>query len=397
MFAVVDYDAFFASVEQLRLPFLRGKPVIVGSGCVASCSYEARRYGVRNGMRIAEALRLCPEGVVLRGDYHVYRCFAAALWRICSEFAPQVEGHLDGAVLDMRGVCGWDEVAGRLEALRKRVKSKAGLSVSVGVGASRLVAQLACRTAKPDRLRVVRPDETVDFVAGFDVAELPGVGEKRLEVLRDLGVGKVGDLRRLGRQVLVALFGGVGEALWRQAWGQDACSGHAAGRPRQVSRETGLDSPTTDAEYLRALLHYLLERACMALRRQGMAADKLALRLQYEDGYRAEAATRIAPTDMEGALFEAGCALLERLFVRRVAVRRIGVALSVADAHGQRQLFALQQQNAAASRPTLMRTVDALRRRFGWRAIVFGSSINLLRRHHATRNGLRLYCPSLAR
>src|SRR5436309_11578138 len=143
----VDIDAFFAAIEQTRDPRLAGKPVIVGAGVIASCSYEARRFGLRAGMALSEAKRLCPSAVILEGHAQVYRCFAERIFALCRETAPAVEAHLDEAYCDLTGT-------GRLHgdpltagaALQQRIRAETGLGVTCGVGPNRMLAKLIGKT-----------------------------------------------------------------------------------------------------------------------------------------------------------------------------------------------------------------------------------------------------------
>ena len=155
----LDIDAFFPSVEQVRTPFLRNRPVVVGSGVIASCSYEARRFGLRAGMPLHEARRLCPDAVYLAGDAQVYQAFAERIWEICHTVSPAVDTYLDDAYLDMTGTHRlYPDVRTAAAFLKQRIREELGLLVTVGVGPSRVVARMAGAEAKPDGLRVRQDD-----------------------------------------------------------------------------------------------------------------------------------------------------------------------------------------------------------------------------------------------
>jgi DNA polymerase-4 len=393
LFLHVDIDAFFASVEQLLDPRRRGRPVAVGSGVVASASYEARARGVRNGMPLAQARRLCPDLVVLPGRHDVYRCFADALEELLRRRAPAVEMHLDEAYADFSGT---EHVFPDPIALARDLKEAAfretGLRVTVGVARTRLLAKLAAQSVKPDGLRVLAPEEEDAFLAPLSVEELPGVGPRTAALFRDLNLRAVADLRAVPRETLRRLLGRPGEALYDRARGLDTRPLRAAEIPRSVSRETSLESPTADPGVLEPLLSYLLDRALGALRPAGLRARTLTVRLGYADGPQEEASETVGPTASAAELQPRARALLSRLHRRRVALRRLGVVLSnVVPDSGQRELFADPRRRA------LEAAVDAVRRRYGHGAIVAGRAIALLGRLPHDAAGYVLRTPSLTR
>jgi DNA polymerase-4 len=391
LFIHVDLDAFFASVEQLLNPRLRGRPVAVGSGVVASASYEARARGVRNGMPLARARRLCPALAVLPGRHDVYRCFADALWTLLRRRAPAVETHLDEAFADFSGTeAAFPDPAALARDLKEAAFRETGLRVTVGAARTRLLAKLAAASVKPDGLRVLAPDEEDAFLAPLPVEELPGVGPRTAALFRDLNLRTVADLRGLPRETLIRLLGRPGGALYDRARGRDTRPLRAGEIPRSVSRETSLEAPTADPRILEPLLSYLLDRALGAIRRADLRARTLTVRLGYADGPEEEVSESAGPTASAAELQPRARALLARLHRRRVALRRLGVALSrlVPDA-GQLELFGDPRRRA------LEAAVDAVRRRYGHGAIVAGRAIALLGRLPHDAAGYVLRTPSL--
>jgi len=192
----LDIDAFFASVEQQKDPRLQGRPVIVGAGVIASCSYEARARGLRAGMPIHHARRMCPEAVVLEGRHEVYRCFTDRIFEMCRDLSPAVETYLDEAYVDLTGTERLHGPAGAVgRRLRADIAAATGLSVSVGLGPNRMVAKLAGKAAKPGGVRRVRAAEVDAFLARLPVRQLPGVGRVRNALLNRLNIHTIGDLR----------------------------------------------------------------------------------------------------------------------------------------------------------------------------------------------------------
>jgi len=396
----VDVDAFFASVEQLLIPSLRGRCVIVGSGCIASCSYEARSHGLHAGMPLREAKRLCPQAVILKGNYQIYRCFAEHIWRICRRYTCGLETFLDEAYGDATGIP-TDRRGGPLalgRRLQRDVREEVGLPVSVGLAENQMLAKLASASAKPGGVAQIRPEEAMSVLAGLEIEKLPGVGGETGQKLRDINIRTVGELRALPRDILRSMFGRRGEALYERCRGRDveSCPDLRSRIPRTISRETTFHKPTCDAGQIRAMLFYLLERAMRTARLAGLAARAVELTIRYDD-WNELAASRSLPeaTADDNTAYAAAMELLGRLYQRRVALRHVGVVLSrFSPACSQAKLFEPRQ---AGRRRELLRSVDAIRSRYGHAAVVTGRSIELLGRLERNDYGFVLRTPSLTK
>ena len=248
----VDMDAFFASVEQRDDPSLRGRPVIVGGtgnrGVVAAASYEARVFGVRSAMPAARARKLCPGGIFVRARHQVYRNVSAEIFEIFHRYTPQVEGlSLDEAFLDVTGSL---KLHGSMEqighALKTAIARETGLTASVGMAGTKLVAKLASDYDKPDGFTLVRDDEVRRFLDPMPVRRLPGVGPSTEMKLHDAGLLTVGQLRQAPTHMLSGLLGQRGRELAELAAGMDARPVNA-GRPRRsISQETTFDEDLHD-------------------------------------------------------------------------------------------------------------------------------------------------------
>lgn len=399
----VDVDAFFASVEQLLIPRLRRRPVAVGNGCIASCSYEARQFGLRAGMSLRRARQVCPDLVILDGQYSIYRCFAEQIWDICRRYTGALETFLDeayGDVTGSEGLHGPPPVLG--QSLRSTVEREVGLSVSVGLAANRMLAKLASKSVKPGGVRWIAPDQARAFLADLSVRSLPAVGPKTADRLGDLNIETVTQLRQLSCQDLCAMFGQRGEVLYRRCRGQDV---HPAGRsrvsdprrqPKTISRETTFHQPQCDAQQVRAMLFYLLERAMRTVRQAALEARTVEVVIGYDDWKRyAGRATLPQATQLDREMFEAAGRLLRRLHTRRVALRHVGVVLS-----GFRPVDrtpALFAQPAELCAHELHEVVDAIRDRWGHAAVVTADSIDLLGQLKQNDYGFVLRTPSLTK
>jgi len=394
----VDIDAFFASVEQALVPQLRGRPVAVGSGCIASCSYEARAHGLSAGMSLGKARRLCPGLVVMRGSHGIYRCFAARVWELCREVAPAVETLLDDAYLDLSGTGRlYGDPRAPVGALRRRVRAETGLALTAGIGPNRMIARLASSDAKPDGMLMVGRDGVEGFLVDRPVEDIPGVGPKTAELFRKLNVTTVRELRRVPRETLERLLGKVGAALYERAYGRDTRVVSTCEIPGTISRETTFHRETTDPVEIRGMLYYLVERAMKAVRELGLVTRSVAVKIRYADFRGDDARSRLAaPTDLEGDVYAAALELLGRLHTRRVALRLVGVTLSAFRPARSDQLGLFD--NAEDDRhERIAAAVDEIRSRVGFSAITAGKSLDLLGRLRQDSNGYVLRTPCLTK
>lgn len=410
----LDIDAFFASIEQRLNPALGGRPVAVGTGVVASASYEARAFGIRAGTPLHEARRRCPALIVLPGHAPTYQAFARRIFEIAAEYGPQVEAFLDDAYVDLTGT---ERMHGHLiraaDALRRRVQADTGLTVSLGLATNRMTARMVTRLCKPDGFAWLRPGGEADFVAAQPLEDLPGIGRKRAAVLREMGLSRVADLRDLPAVRLRDLFGEMGLLLAARARGRDTRPVDAHEIPRSIRRETSFGDPVTERDELEGMLYYLVDRASTQARRLGVWPGRLGVHLRWADGAadrraratRGGAAGESGGTASTGALFAFGRDLLAQLLTRRMGLRSLGVDLYGLHASRSRQgsLFepppgdGAEAAGTAAAPERLDAAVDDVRRRFGFRALVRGRSLELLDRLPRDEHGFVLRTPCLTR
>jgi DNA polymerase-4 len=365
-----DLDAYYASVEVLDNPSLRGLPVIVGGrpddrGVVSAASYEARRFGVHSAMPLRTAARLCPQGVFLPGRFERYAEVSLQVMRIFDTFTPLVEPiSLDEAFLDVTGAPAGD---GRTigQAIKDRIQTDVGLVVSVGVATNKLVAKVASDLRKPDALVVVEPGDEATFLAPLPVSRLWGVGPRVRQALADYGVTTIGQLAGVPEATLRRRFGRHGIELGHRARGTDpspVVPGHA---PKSIGHEHTFNTDVTERTGLEGTLLWLSESVAGRLRRHQMAAGGVQLKLRYE-GF--ETLTRQAtlphPTTDARVLLEVTHRLLDRTLQPGRAVRLIGItAIALVDAQ-QLTLFGDGQRVQRLAEAT-----DAVREKFGDRAI----------------------------
>jgi len=400
----VDVDAFFASVEQVLNPALMGQPVIVGGraedrSVVASASYEARAYGVRVAMPLAAARRLCRDAVFLRGDFDHYNRFSTHVRRVLDRFSPAVEQmSLDDFYVDLAGL---ERLFGRpveiAERIKQRVKAETGLNVSMGLAANKVVARVASDYAKPNGIAHVLPGHERAFLRPMSVRKLPGVGPRTAAELEKFNLHTVGDLARIDGALLVRTFGLAGEALSRHANGGGDATIRPAEAPRSISRETTFEQDTDDRRVVGAMLYYLAERAARQLREEHMHARRVSVRLRYADFRTVERSCTLREgTDQDDEFYRAALGLLQRVYTRRMRIRLVGVCLSGLTTFRLRQAR-LFTEEASRKRRRFYRSLDGIRRRFGFGAATVGPSLFLLHKVPRDERGFRLRTPSLSR
>ena len=369
-----DLDAFYASVEQRDNPHLRGRPVIVGSGVVLAASYEARAFGVRTAMSARQARRLCPHAVVVEPRMSAYAEASRAVFDVFRDTTPLVEAlSIDEAFLDVSGlrrISGTPtEIAIRL---RREVRRRVGLPITVGVARTKFLAKVASGVAKPDGLLVVAPDDELSFLHGLSVERLWGVGPVTARKLRDHGIRTVGAVARLGEPALVSLLGPTaGRHLFALAHNQDP-------RPVQVSQRRGsigsqhafLGARPRPHE-VHAVLMEVVDRVARRMRAAGRVGRTVTVRLRFGDFTRATrsrtlpSATASTRTILDAAreLMSAAAPIIERR-----GLTLVGVAVGNLEAEKFVQLeLPLGRCGASATdaHATLDAAVDAVRNRFG--------------------------------
>ena len=369
----VDLDAFFAAVEQRDRPELRGRPVIVGGGgpdqrgVVSAASYEARKFGVHSAMPLRTAGRLCPQGVFLPVDGRKYQGVSREVMAIIRRYTPLVQPiSIDEAFLD---VTGSRALFGDGETIARRIKEdivrEVGLTASVGVAATKLVAKIGSDLRKPDGLVVVPPGTEAAFLAPLPISRLWGVGEKTAAVLADYGVKTIGDLAALPPDTLARRFGKHGGSLVDRARGIDpdpVATGEAA---KSIGHEHTFDRDTADREVVERTLLGMADGVAGRLRSSGLLAATITLKLR--DSSFTTISRQITlddPSDLTEPIYEAALTLLHReLHGQRI--RLVGVTASNFRDPGQLGMFAADD----ARRHRTAEALDTIRRKYGDRSV----------------------------
>ena len=379
--AHMDCDAFYASVEKRDNPDLAHKPVIIGGGrrgVVSTACYIARIRGVRSAMPMFQALRLCPEAVVIRPRMEVYAEISRAIRAMMQDLTPLVEPlSLDEAFLDLTGTARLHGAppAVMLARLIRRMRDELGLTGSIGLSHNKFLAKIASDLDKPQGFSVIGRAETADFLREQPVSLIWGVGEAARTALHAAGIRSFADLLRWDRTDLVARFGAMGDRLWHLARGQDRRRVTANAPVKSISNETTFSEDIADPDLLDGHLWRLSEKVADRAKARGLAGRVVTLKLKHSDHRiltRRQALRE--PTQLADTLYRAARALMDHAS-QGAAWRLLGVGLSdlVAGAEADRAGDLLDP--GAPRRAGAERATDAIRARFGPDAIVKGRSL----------------------
>ena len=382
----MDLDAFYASVEQLRRPELRGKPVIVGGGdagggraqlsrgVVSAASYEARVHGVHSAMPLATALRLCPHAIVVPVDFAAYRAASSAIFVIAREYTPLIEPlSLDEAFLDVTGSARRHGPAPQIAALiRDRVLAECSLHASFGVATCKTVAKVASELRKPRGFVVVAAGDEASFLAPLPLRSLPGLGPATETALSGLGIRTLGELAALPLELVQRRVGNVqGRSIWERARGVDESPVTVPGRPRSVSREETFARDLDDRATLGQRLADLSADVASRLRAGAWTARTVTLKLRYSDFTTITRQESLpSGTDSDRDVRNAARRLFDAAW-SGARVRLLGVGVAGLEDVAQMDLFT----RPASAR--LDHTLDAVRKRFGHNAIRRGAGATL--------------------
>jgi DNA polymerase-4 len=364
-----DADAFFASVEQRDDPRLRGRPVIVGGGVVLAASYEAKAYGVRTAMGGRQALRLCPDAIVVPPRFSAYTEASRAMFEVFDDLSPVVEGlSIDEAFLDVRGM---ERIAGTppeiAARLRARVRNDVGLPVTVGVARTKFLAKVASGVAKPDGLLVVPAERELDFLHPLPVECVWGVGPATARRLHAWNVHTVGQLAALSEETLVAMLGrGVGRHLHALAHNRDFRRVEPGRRRGSIGSQRALGRGHHAAEAIDATLVAIVDRITRRMRTARRVGRTVVLRLRFGDFERATRSHTLPfATANTRAILAVARALLAAATpeIERRGLTLIGCSVAQLENDRTRQLL-LGPEDA------LDATLDAIRDRFGSSAIM---------------------------
>ncbi|MGI6412788.1 MAG: DNA polymerase IV [Syntrophomonadaceae bacterium] len=378
-----DLDAFFASVEQLDNPSLRGKPVVVGGnihsrGVVSTCSYEARKFGIRSAMPIAQAYRLCPWAIFLPVNMPRYLEVSKQVFSILSRYSPIIEAvSIDEAFLDISGcskLYGSPETIGY--SIKEQVYSELGLTISVGISYNKFLAKLASDMDKPDGLRLITEDQALEILRPLPVGRLWGVGQKTQQRMERMGIKNIGDIQGLSPEWLEDRFGSAGRLFWELAHGIDKRPVVPERERKSLGREVTFPKDISDINYLERLIPQFAAELCRKLRREGLLAASITLKLRYSNFKTITRSKTIPPCNSDLIVTQIASQLLHHSYTNNQPLRLFGLSLGhllPASNLEQGSLFGPQY---TADYKDIDQLMDDIRERFGPKAITRANLLN---------------------
>jgi DNA polymerase-4 len=373
----VDMDAFYASVEQLDNPSLKGRCVIVGGtggrGVVSAASYEARRFGVRSAMPIFQARQRCPQGVFIHPRMGRYREVSSAVMALLQAFSPLVEQvSIDEAFMDLSGTQRLHGPPAELaRVLKKRIHEAVRLTCSVGVAPNRFLAKIASDFKKPDGLTVIAPEQVPEFIDRLPIEKVPGVGPRTQLKIAELGIRFLGEIRKFPETTLVSIFGTYGRRLLELSRGIDPTPVTPDAPAKSVSSECTLEKDTCEKSALTRCLLEQAEEVAAGLRQEGVKARTIVLKIKHADFKLITRRTTFAPaTQSSKELYRQALQLLEQYpITQKIRLIGLGAAGFVpANAPRQQGLFA-EEEGSREGWEKMDRAVAAIKGRFGEKVI----------------------------
>jgi len=361
-----DLDSFFVSVECLRNSQLKGKPLIVGGsgdrGVVTCCSYEARKFGIHSAMPMKIARRLCPQAIVIRGDFEMYSNYSKLVTDIIRDTAPVFEkSSIDEFYIDLSGMDKYFGCNLFATDIRKKVNRESGLPVSFGLASNKLVSKVATNEIKPNGQMHVPFGFEKRFLAPLNVIKIPGIGKETAILLLKMGVETVKVLSEIPIEMLQNLLGKNGTELWRRANGIDNSPVIPYHEQKSISTESTFESDTIDLSFMYGALTRMTEKIAFQLREQNRLTGCVTVKLRYSNFETFTKQMSIPYTNADHVLLKASRDLFNSLYERRLLVRLLGIRFThLIPGHYQISLFDDTQESI-----NLYQAIDSVKHRFG--------------------------------
>ena len=370
----LDLDTFFVSVERLMDSRLNGKPVIIAGaserGVVASCSYEARAFGVHSAMPAKLAKQLCPQAVFVMGDMENYSKYSDQVTEIIKDQAPLVEkASIDEHYIDITGMDRYIKNSMLwTHELRQAIIRESGLPISFGLSVNKTVSKVATGEAKPSGEKQVDAGIEKLFLAPLSIKKIPGIGGKTFTVLRNMGIEKTGTIQQMPLLMMQRVLGENGQIIWRKANGIDNSPVVPWSEQKSMSHETTFDKDTTDIEQLKKVLIKMVDKLSFELRSAKKVCGCITLKIRYSDFQTHTFQCRIPYTASDHVLLNKVLELFRKNYSRRVLIRLIGVRLSnLVSGFTQINLYEDTEEMIG-----LYQSMDKIRNKYGFKAIMRG-------------------------
>jgi DNA polymerase IV len=366
----IDLDSFFVSVERLLDPTLIGKPVIVGGssdrGVVASCSYEARKFGIHSAMPTKMALKLCPEAIVVRGSHGQYSHYSDVITEIIKEDVPLYEKtSIDEFYIDLSGTDRFFGAYKLASELRQKIIRNTNLPISFAMSRNKTVSKIGTGEAKPNGQMNILPGTEKQFLAPLSVQKIPMVGEKTFEILRGMGIMQIRTLQETPLERLEQTLGQSGIVIWNKAQGIDHSPVEQYSERKSISTERTFEKDTVDVKALTEIFVGMTEKLAFQLRSEQKLTACVTVKIRYSDFATYTMQAKIPYTSLDHTLIEKVKELFGKLFQKRLPIRLIGVRFShLVQGSYQYNLF-----EDSVSQLLLYQAMDKIRNRFGKDAI----------------------------
>ncbi len=366
----MDLDSFFVSVERLQNSSFVGKPLIIGGqsdrGVVASCSYEARKYGVHSAMPMKQARILCPDAIIIRGDSQLYSDYSHMVTEVIADSVPLYEkSSIDEFYIDLTGM---DKFFGCLtlsKELKKKVLKETGLPISFGLSANKTVSKIATGTAKPEGQAFVEHGTELPFLAPLSVKKIPGVGNETYKTLRNLGIQYIKTLQEIPRELMYKTLQKTGVDLWQKARGIDDRPIIPFHERKSISTERTFEKDTIDVVMLKNLMSAMAENLAYQLRKGNKLCACVTVKVRYSDFNTHSMQAKIPYTSADHILIKKTMDLFDKLYQRRLLIRLVGVRFSDLVSGG----FQINLFEETEELVNLYQAMDAIRNRFGEHAV----------------------------
>ncbi len=372
MFLCIDLDAFFVSVERALNPGLNGKPVVVGAlpgerGVVASASYEARKFGIKSGMSISRAYRLCPGAIFIRPKFSNYELYSQRFEQILYNYSPVVEmASIDEAFIDIKGT---ERLFGPPLVLARRLKheinEKLKLPCSVGIARTKPIAKISCDKSKPDGLLIIRPEKEKEFLFPLCVGALPGVGSKTLDILKNLNINTVGEFFNAPDWILETTLGRNYRIIKSLISSSDHKVLHTM---KSISQETTLAEDTKKLDLITSVFYELVECVCQRLRKNGLDARMCTIKLRFSDFKTITRRAGLPPgTNSQQKIYGFCLPVLQGMLKEQKRVRLIGISLSKLGYNGLQNSIFFREYDRLNR---FNYGIDRIRLKFGFNALL---------------------------
>jgi DNA polymerase-4 len=366
----IDLDSFFVSVERKFNPDLIGKPVLIGGsadrGVVASCSYEARKFGIHSAMPMKQAMKLCPHAIVIRGSHGRYGEASRQVTQIIHDTVPLYQKtSVDEFYIDLTGMDRFHDPYQFASDLRAKIIKETGLPISFGMASGKTVAKMATNAAKPNGQLLIEPGKEKQFMAPMSIRKIPMLGEKTCQRLYQFGIEKIGDLQRVELKFLETVFGKHGRYIWERANGIDDSEIVPHGDRKSISTENTFEADVNDKRTIETVLVSMTEELAYKLRKENKVASCLAIKIRFANFETHTVQEKISLTAAEHILIPGIKNLLKKAWNGHRPIRLIGVKLSNL-CHGSYQINLFEDNE---ERIKLYQAMDKINFKFGEKTV----------------------------